>query len=37
MDVNAYLVGLGGTLKLGDFDIHGQFFYATGDDQRYQG
>jgi hypothetical protein len=33
MDVNAYLVGLGGTLKLGDFDIHGQFFYATGDDR----
>ena len=33
MDVKAYLVALGGTAKFGAFDVHGQAFWATGDDR----
>ena len=32
-DVKAYLLALGGTFAMGAFDIHGQAFYATGDDR----
>jgi len=32
IDVRAYLLALGGTFKAGPVDIHGQVFYATGDD-----
>jgi len=31
-DFKAWLVALGGEVDLGTFDIHGQAFYATGDD-----
>jgi hypothetical protein len=31
-DVTAYLLAAGGTANFGAFDIHGQAFYATGDD-----
>jgi hypothetical protein len=31
-DVTAYLLAVGGTANFGAFDIHGQAFYATGDD-----
>jgi len=31
-DVKAYLLAAGGTINFGAFDIHGQAFYATGDD-----
>ena len=37
MDVKAYLLALGGTVNLGALDIHGQAFYATGDDSNDQG
>ena len=30
VDVKAWLVALGGNLNLGAADLHGQFFYATG-------
>jgi len=36
VDVKAYLLALGGTFQLGAFDIHGQAFYATGDDRGSQ-
>jgi hypothetical protein len=32
MDLKAYLVALGGKINAGAADIHGQIFYATGDD-----
>ncbi|MBN2539401.1 MAG: alginate export family protein [Deltaproteobacteria bacterium] len=32
IDASAWLVALGGTVKAGAADIHGQVFYATGDD-----
>lgn len=32
-DVKAYLLALGGTFAMGAFDVHGQAFYATGDDR----
>jgi hypothetical protein len=31
-DNSAFLAGVGGTVDMGMFDIHGQVFYATGDD-----
>lgn len=31
-DISAWLVALGGSVNLGIFDIHGQGFYASGDD-----
>lgn len=31
-DVKAYLLAVGGKANFGAFDIHGQAFYATGDD-----
>jgi hypothetical protein len=31
-DVKSYLLALGGTAQLGALDIHGQAFFATGDD-----
>ncbi len=34
IDVKAYLLALGGTAQLGTFDIHGQAFWATGDDRK---
>jgi hypothetical protein len=33
VDVKAYLLALGGTFQMGAFDVHGQAFYATGDDR----
>ena len=36
-DVSAYLVAVGGTWFLDNFDIHGQAFYATGDDDPTDG
>ena len=36
-DVSAYLVALGGTWFLDKFDLHGQAFYATGDDDPTDG
>lgn len=30
-DVGAYLLALGGTVNLGPIDVHGQAFYASGD------
>jgi hypothetical protein len=33
IDVKAYLLALGGTAQFGAFDIHGQVFFATGDDK----
>lgn len=30
-DVSAYLLALGGAVNIGPMDIHGQIFYATGD------
>jgi hypothetical protein len=33
VDVRAYLLALGGMVNLGPMDIHGQAFYATGDDR----
>lgn len=32
-DVQAYLLGLGGTVKFGAFDVHGRGFYATGENR----
>jgi len=32
VDISAWLAGLGGAVNLGMADVHGQFFYATGDD-----
>lgn len=32
-DVKAYLLALGGTFAMGAFDVHGQAFYATGEDR----
>jgi len=32
IDVAAYVAALGGSVKAGGADIHGQVFYATGDD-----
>jgi hypothetical protein len=32
IDVKAYLLALGGSVNAGPADIHGQVFYATGDD-----
>ena len=32
LDQEAYLLALGGSVKLGPTDIHGQIMYATGDD-----
>jgi hypothetical protein len=32
LDVGGYLVAAGGTMNMGAMDIHGQAFYATGDD-----
>lgn len=31
-DVSAYLLALGGSVDIGRIDVHGQVFYATGDD-----
>ena len=36
-DVDAYLVAAGGTWFLDSFDIHGQAFYASGDDDPADG
>jgi hypothetical protein len=33
LDVGAYLLALGATINMGALDIHGQAFYATGDDE----
>jgi len=33
IDMEAYLLALGGQFDMGPADIHGQFFYATGDDK----
>jgi len=33
VDIKAYLLALGGTVQLGPLDIHGQAFYATGEDR----
>ena len=33
VDVQAYLLALGGTFNMGPADVHGQIFYATGDDR----
>jgi hypothetical protein len=33
VDVKAYLVALGGTFQMGPFDVHGQAFWASGDDR----
>jgi hypothetical protein len=33
VDVEAYLLALGGSFNAGPADIHGQVFYATGDDR----
>lgn len=33
VDVKAYLLALGGTLQMGAFDVHGQAFWASGDDR----
>jgi hypothetical protein len=32
VDISAYLIALGGNMNLGAVDVHGQVFYATGDD-----
>jgi hypothetical protein len=32
IDINAFLVALGGSIPFGSGDLHGQFFYATGDE-----
>jgi hypothetical protein len=32
VDLDSYLIALGGAFNMGMFDIHGQFFYADGDD-----
>jgi hypothetical protein len=32
VDVSAWLLGFGGAVNLGMLDVHGEFFYATGDD-----
>ena len=32
VDVRAYLLAVGGQVNIGTADIHGQIFYATGDD-----
>ena len=34
VDVSAYLLALGGAFNMGPADIHGQIFYATGDDTK---
>lgn len=34
IDIGGYLLALGGTVKMGALDIHGQAFYATGDDTK---
>jgi hypothetical protein len=34
LDVGGYLLAAGGTLNMGAMDIHGQAFYATGDDTK---
>ena len=31
-DLESYLIAVGGAFDMGMFDIHGQFFYADGDD-----
>ena len=33
VDVSAYLLALGGSFNMGPADVHGQIFYATGDDK----
>ncbi len=33
LDISAYLLALGGSYDFGMFDIHGQTFYATGNDE----
>jgi len=33
MDISAYLLALGGKVNVGAIDIHGQVFYATGEDK----
>ena len=33
VDVKAHLLAVGGTFQMGAFDIHGQAFWATGDDR----
>ena len=33
VDVDAFLVALGGKYDFGDFDVHGQAFYASGEDK----
>ncbi len=37
VDVKAHLLALGGTFQMGPFDIHGQAFWATGDDPATKG
>lgn len=37
VDVKAHLLALGGTVKFGAFDVHGQAFWATGDDRTTTG
>ena len=37
VDVKAHLLALGGTFQMGAFDVHGQAFWATGDDQSTKG
>jgi hypothetical protein len=32
VDISAYLLNLGAAYDMGMFDIHGEFFYASGDD-----
>ena len=32
IDLTSYLIALGGAFDMGMFDVHGQFFYADGDD-----
>jgi hypothetical protein len=32
VDIEAYLIAIGGAYDMGMFDIHGQYFYASGDD-----
>ena len=33
VDIKAYLLAIGGTYQMGAFDVHGQGFWATGDDR----
>ena len=32
VDLTSYIIALGGAFDMGMFDVHGQFFYADGDD-----